>query len=181
MIPLFLSSFWVNFHLPIFTGWESANSCTSTIEDTLCSHGWDNWSGQDGQLFTPASLPNLIYGISMVLLEVMPFAFPFAFYFPFPSFLQRISVKEEGTALALQLLSFFSTREMTIRVHPLLVSRQLTPQTPMCFQCEIKIVHSLFCFTLSTYSFSFPLVSCLEYYKATVCILWFYHAYTYAR
>lgn len=82
MIPLFLSSFWVNFHLPIFTGWESANSCTSTIEDTLCSHGWDNWSGQDGQLFTPASLPNLIYGISMVLLEVMPFAFPFAFYFP---------------------------------------------------------------------------------------------------
>lgn len=40
------------------------------------------------------------------------------------------------------------------------VDGQVAPQNPMCFPCEINIVHSVFHFKLSIYSFSsFPFVS----------------------
>lgn len=68
--------------------------------------------------------------------------------------------------MASKALSFFSTHGMTLKVHPpaiwssttifVLSSRQLSPQAPTCFQCEIKILE-IFQFEIKIFSVLFSI------------------------
>lgn len=137
-------------------------------------------AGQDRKLLTLALLPDLTCGISIVPLEMMPstiFSLCFLLSLPIFSPMNKCAKRRGSRGLAgAELLQHpqkdpqgSSSSHLQQHCHLCIEQQAAHPTSPH--------VLSVFCFQLHIVS----LVPCPEYYKAAVCILWFYQDSKYPR